>query len=76
MVTPVSGPCGSGGGEGGVHPRVQTETEKPHEDPTRHAGRVHSAVHQNNLEVMLVLEKLNNDNNKNEHNMTLQQNQK
>lgn len=35
--------CQSCGG-GGVHTRIQTETQKPHQDPTRQAGRGHRTV--------------------------------
>lgn len=35
--------CQSCGG-GGVHTRIQTETQKPHQDPTRQAGREHRTV--------------------------------
>lgn len=31
-------------GSGGVHTWIQTETEKPHKDPTRLTGRVHRTV--------------------------------
>lgn len=37
--------CKSRGG--GVHTGIQTETQKPHEDPTRQAGREHRTVRGN-----------------------------